>query len=129
MNELDFNSLNFDFSSTLNSARAVSEQFERNQRIADNVSRINAKRDATMMAAAEASVAQKELLEEQLKEIKEQNSQLKDNYRLLNELYESAKRDAVESAKEARYNKTFGWVSFGIGTLIGIAGIVFGIIF
>ena len=129
MNELDFNSLNFDFSSTLNSARAVSEQFERNQRIADNVSRINAKRDATMMAAAEASVAQKELLEEQLKEIKEQNSQLKDNYRLLNELYESAKRDAVESAKEARHNKIFGGVSFGIGTLIGIAGIVFGIIF
>ena len=129
MNELDFNSLNFDFSSTLNSARAVSEQFERNQRIADNVSRINAKRDATMMAAAEASVAQKELLEEQLKEIREQNSQLKDNYRLLNELYESTKRDAEESAKEARHNKIFGWVSFGIGTLIGIAGIVFGIIF
>lgn len=129
MNELDFNSFNFDFSSTLNSARAVSEQFERNQRIADNVSRINAKRDATMMAAAEASVAQKELLEEQLKEIREQNSQLKDNYRLLNELYESTKRDAEESAKEARHNKIFGWVSFGIGTLIGIAGIVFGIIF
>lgn len=129
MNELDFNSFNFDFSSTLNSARAVSEQFERNQRIADNVSRINAKRDATMMAAAEASVAQKELLEEQLKEIREQNSQLKDNYRLLNELYESTKRDAEESAKEAQHNKIFGWVSFGIGTLIGIAGIVFGIIF
>ena len=129
MNELDFNSLNFDFSSALNSARAVSEQFERNQRIVDNISQMNAKRDATMMAAAEASVAQKGLLEEQLKEIKEQNSQLKDNYRLLNELYESAKRDAVESAKEARHNKIFGWVSFGIGTLIGIAGIVFGIIF
>ena len=129
MNELDFNSLNFDFSSNLNSARVVSEQFEETQRVIDNISRINAKRDATMMAAAEASVAQKELLEEQLKEIKEQNSQLKDNYRLLNELYESAKRDAVESAKEARHNKIFGWVSFGIGTLIGIAGIVFGIIF
>ena len=129
MNELNFNNLNFDISSTLNSARVVSEQFERNQRIVDNISRINAKRDATMMAAAEASVAQKELLEEQLKEIKEQNSQLKDNYRLLNELYESTKRDAEESAKEARHNKIFGWVSFGIGTLIGIAGIVFGIIF
>lgn len=129
MNELDFNSLNFDFSSTLNSARAVSEQFEETQRVLDNISRINAQRDATMMAAAKASVAQKELLEEQLKEIREQNSQLKDNYRLLNELYESAKRDAEESAKEARHNKIFGWVSFGIGTLIGIAGIVFGIIF
>ena len=57
MNELNFNNLNFDISSTLNSARVVSEQFERNQRIVDNISRINAKRDATMMAAAEASVA------------------------------------------------------------------------
>ena len=129
MNELNFNNLNFDISSTLNSARVVSEQFEETQRVLDNISRINAHRDATMMAAAEASVAQKELLEEQLKEIREQNSQLKDNYRLLNELYESTKRDAEESAKEARHNKIFGWVSFGIGTLIGIAGIVFGIIF
>ena len=129
MNELNFNNLNFDISSTLNSARVVSEQFEETQRVLDNISRINAQRDATMMAAAEASIAQKELLEEQLKEIKDQNAQLKDNYRLLNELYESAKRDAVESAKEARHNKIFGWVSFGIGTLIGIAGIVFGIIF
>lgn len=64
-----------------------------------------------MMAAAEASVAKKEL-EEQLKEIKEQNSQLKDNYRLLNELYESAIRDAVENSREARHNKIFGWDFF-----------------
>ena len=129
MNELNFNNLNFDISSTLNSARVVSEQFEETQKVLDDISRINVQRDATMMAAAEASIAQKELLEEQLKEIKDQNAQLKDNYRLLNELYESAKCDAEESAKEARHNKIFGWVSFGIGTLIGIAGIVFGIIF
>lgn len=93
------------------------------------MNREKARRDAKMVAGAEACIAQKELLEDPLKEIKEQNSQLKDNYRLLNELYESAKRDAAESAKEARHNKIFGWISFGIGTLIGIAGIVFGVIF
>ena len=131
MGTLDFNSLRANLDS-INSAFAASQIAKQNEdayRIARAVSEQNARRDAKMVAGAEASIAQKELLEEQLKEIREQNSQLKDNYRLLNELYESAKRDAEESAKEARHNKIFGWVSFGIGTLIGIAGIVFGIIF
>ena len=129
MNKLDFNSINIDISSTLNSAYAVAQQSQASQETIDELSKINAKRDATMMAGAEAGVAQKKLLEEQLAEIRAQNSQLKENNRLLNELYESAKRDAVDSAKEARHNKIFGWVSLIIGTLIGIAGIVFGIIF
>ena len=89
----------------------------------------NAKKDAALFQTAEASIAQKELLEQQLAEVKEQNAQLKENYRLLKELYESAKEDAESSKKEARANKIFGWVSFAVGTLIGIAGIVFGIIF
>ena len=130
MDTLDFGRLQD--SLNLVTARQVSlfsEQEENHRRVVEEISREAAHRNAKIVAGAEASVAQKELLEEQLKEIKEQNSQLKDNYRLLNELYESAKRDAVESAKEARHNKIFGWVSFGVGTLIGIAGIVFGIIF
>ena len=79
--------------------------------------------------AAEASMKQIELLKQQLEEVKEQNQQLRENYQLLNELYESTKEEAKNSAKEAKANKTFGWVSFAIGTLIGIAGIVFGIVF
>jgi hypothetical protein len=54
--------------------------------------------------------------------VKEQNNQLKENYRLLNEMYEKAK-------KEAKENKIFGWISFGVGTLIGAAGVAVGIIF
>lgn len=129
MSNLDFNGFNFDISSTVNSAQLFAEQFKERDKILDQISRDKAKRDATMIAGAEASAAQKELLEKQLKEIKEQNSQLKENYRLLNELYESAKKDAQDNAKEARHNKIFGWVSFGVGTFIGIIGIVFGIIF
>ena len=129
MSNLDFNGFNFDISPAINSAQRLAEQFKERDKILDQISRDKAKRDATMMAGAEASVAQKELLEEQLKEIKEQNSQLKENYRLLNELYESAKKEAQDNAKEAKHNKIFGWVSFGVGTFIGIIGIVFGIIF
>ena len=129
MSNLDFNGFNFDVSPAINSAQRLVEQFEERDKILDQISRDKAKRDATMMAGAEASVAQKELLEEQLKEIKEQNSQLRENFRLLNELYESAKKEAQDNAKEAKHNKIFGWISFGVGTFIGIIGIVFGIIF
>lgn len=133
MSNLEFNNLILDVSSSLDSVRQISAQFDaqRDAQYAaiEQMNREKARRDAKIVAGAEASVAQKELLEEQLKEIKEQNLQLKENYRLLNELYESAKKEAQDNAKEARHNKIFGWVSFGVGTLIGIIGIVFGIIF
>ena len=86
----------------------------------------NARKDAALFQSAEASVAQIELLKQQLEEVKEQNLQLKENYQLLKELYESTKEEAKSSAKEAKANKVFGWVSFAVGTLIGIAGIVLG---
>ena len=89
----------------------------------------NARKDDALFQAAEASVKQKELLEQQLVEVREQNTQLKENNNLLKDLYESAKKEAENNAKEAKANKIFGWVSFAVGTLIGIAGIVLGIIF
>lgn len=129
MDKLNFNNLTLDVSSAFSSAQQISEQFNAQHAVIEQISREKAHREAKIVAGAEANIAQKELLEEQLKEIKEQNAQLKENYRLLNELYDSAKCEAKENAKEAKHNKIFGWVSFGIGTLIGIAGIVLGIIF
>ena len=129
---------NFDFKNfklpdlSINSAfmaNQFAEQQREQQKLLDEIAEQNAKREAKFYEAADASIEQKRLLEQQLEEVKEQNAQLKENYRLLNELYESAKADAQSSAKEAKANKIFGWVSFGVGTLIGIAGIVFGIIF
>lgn len=131
MDNLDFKGLNLS-NLSINSAFAANqfaEQQREQQIIFDEIAEQNAKRNATIMAGAEASVAQKELLELQLAEVKEQNLQLKENYRLLNELYESAKADAKSNAKDAMDNKIFGWVSLGVGTLIGIVGIVLGILF
>lgn len=107
-------------------ANEFAEQQRKQQKIFDEIAEHNAKKDAALFQAAEASVAQKELLEQQLAEVREQNAQLKENYNLLKDLYESTKEEARNNAKEAKANKVFGWISFAVGTLIGIAGIVLG---
>lgn len=77
--------------------------------------------ETTMESAARAVQEQNKLLQNQLTELKTQN-------RLLCQQSEQARLDAIETKKEARRNKIFAWVSFGVGTLIGIAGVVVGII-
>lgn len=75
----------------------------------------------SMTDAAKAVIEQNGLLQSQLQELQEQN-------RMLHEQMMQAQSDAIETKAEARKNKIFGWVSFGVGTLIGIAGIVVGIL-
>lgn len=91
------------------------------------------KKDEALFKTAEASQEQKKLLLQQLEEVREQNKllkesnlALKENYLTLKELYKMAKNEAERNAKEARQNKIFGWVSFAVGTVIAIAGIVVG---
>ena len=67
-----------------------------------------AKRNATLVAGAEASIEQKELLQQQLEIIREQNALLCDNYEKLKEMYDAQVQEN-ESAKEElkrsrRYN-------------------------
>lgn len=78
--------------------------------------------ETTMESAARAVQEQNILLQNQLTELNTQN-------RLLCQQSEQARLDAIEAKKETRRNKIFAWVSFGVGTLIGIAGVVVGIIF
>ena len=88
-----------------------------------------AKEHNAILQTAEFTGQQKELLDKQLEEVKQQNVQLKENYALLKDLYDRTKKDAEESAKDAKKNRFFGWMSFAVGTFIGIAGVVLGIIF
>lgn len=99
----------------------IQEQVER-------MAEYQSQKDAAIFATAKESIAQRKLLELQLSEVKEQNSQLKENYNLLKELYEAAKNDAIESKKEAKRSRIFGWVSFGVGALLSVIGIVVGAI-
>lgn len=75
----------------------------------------------TMESAARAVQEQNILLQNQLTELNTQN-------RLLCQQSEQARLDAIEAKKETRRNRIFAWVSFGIGTVVAIVGIVLGIV-
>lgn len=129
MNNLyDFNLQGLDFS-TVNSAKRLSSILDD----MNNLAEYKRKKDEALFKTAEASQEQKKLLLQQLEEVREQNKllkesnlALKENYLTLKELYKMAKNEAERNAKEARQNKIFGWVSFAVGTVIAIAGIVVG---
>ena len=106
--------------------KSAAIQVEKTNAIAKSIR--DDRRDAALMQGAKANIEQVGLLEKQLEEVKQQNVQLKENYALLKDLYDRAKQDAEESAKDAKKNRVFGWVSFAVGTLIGIAGVVLGIV-
>lgn len=89
----------------------------------------NAMKDEALFQTASANKTQIELLKQQLEEAKTQNIKLMESNQLLNELYKTADLAAQNNEKEAKDNKKFGWWSLGIGTAIGIAGIVFGVLF
>ena len=107
------------------SAHQASEQ----QKILDQINAEQRRKDNAILQTAQASIEQKEFLEKQLEEVKLQNVKLDEANKSLNALYEQAKKDAEESAKDAKNNRIFGWVSFAVGTFIGIIGVALGIIF
>ena len=137
METLDLNSLKANLDS-INSAFVVSQIAKQNEeayRIARAVSEQNARRDAKIVAGAEANVAQKELMEEQLGELKaqndilaeqlkaeqvqreileehlkvttEQNTLLSANYQKLEEMYNSQKESNDEARKDLHKSRVF----------------------
>lgn len=95
-----------------------------------------AQKDAAILQTAVESKKQNQLLSAQIEELKEQKKllseqvdELKEQNQLLKETCENAKVEALENQKQAKQNKVFGWVSFTVGTVIGIAGAVLGIVF
>ncbi len=129
MDKFDFSSLNLNIPNSAMQVSAIAEDMERQQRIIQQIGEENARRNAVMEAGAMANIEQKKLLENQIKLLEQQVKEMQERNSLLNDLYETSKAEAIENAKDAKRNRIFGWVSFGVGTLIGIAGIVFGIIF
>ena len=85
----------------------------------DEYNRLVAQKDAAILQTAQESKLHNQLLAEQVEALKEQN-------KLLKEMYDGSKAESAESKKEAKKNKIFGWVSFAVGTAIGIAGILVG---
>ena len=86
--------------------------------------RRTAKRNATLVAGAEANIAQKELLEEQLEIIREQNKLLLDNYEKLKDLYDDqvqANKDAKDDLEKSRRFNRWMMVISVIAMLAAVA--------
>lgn len=103
----------------------IAEEMAHGERVAAAIARESAKRDATLVAGAEASIEQKELLQQQLKMIREQNMFLCDNYEKLKEMYDAQIQANIEAKTELDRSKRFNaWmmVIAIIAMLAAIAG-------
>jgi hypothetical protein len=102
----------------------IAEEMKRSQRVVGEINRQMAEKDATFVAGAEASIAQKELLEQQLEVIKKQNELLCDNYMKLKELYDAqvqANKEAKDDLKKSRRFNAWMMVISIIAMLAAIA--------
>lgn len=125
--DFNFNDLKLDLSTATSALRAsaIADEMEQNQRMIAEINRQSAKRNATLIAGAEASVAQKELLEQQLEIIQKQNELLYDNYDKLKEMFDSQVQANRETKAELKQSKRFNaWmmVIAIIAMLAAIAG-------
>lgn len=114
--------------SAVNSAmrvNTIAEEMAHGERVAAAIARESAKRDATLVAGAEASIEQKEILQQQLEMIREQNMFLCDNYEKLKEMYDAQVQANIEAKTELDRSKRFNsWmmVIAIIAMLAAIAG-------
>ena len=114
--------------SAVNSAmrvNTIAEEMAHGERVAAAIARESAKRDATLAAGAEASIEQKEILQQQLEMIREQNMFLCDNYEKLKEMYDAQVQANIEAKTELDRSKRFdAWmmVIAIIAMLAAIAG-------
>ena len=98
------------------------QQYAEVGKVYEEQRKYNERKDAAIFQNLEESKKQNKLLAEQIGALKEQNN-------LLKETYENAKKESEENKKQAKQSKIFGWISFAVGTAIGIVGVILGIIF
>lgn len=112
--------------SVANSAMRVStiaEEKEHSQRILDQISKQTAQRNATLVAGAEANIAQKELFEQQIEMLHTQNDILYGNYAKLKELYDTQVEANKEAKEELERSKRFNIAMMVIAIVAMLAAI------
>lgn len=130
MDNFDFSGMNTAFANSAETAARIAEANEVIKKQVEAKERAKIKRETDLI---QETKKHNELLEQQLQAVQEQNKQLKEQCDYLKNLYETAKEEAQtnaataqKNAKDAMHNKIFGWVSFAVGTAIGIIGIIVG---
>ena len=116
----------------MNNTFCSAYQVIENRKILDQLNKEQSRKDVALFQTAQASIEQKELLEKQIEEVKQQNIKLEEANKRLNVLYEQAKKDAEDNAKTDKTSKRQANISIGVSILaVGVAIVmgVLGIIF
>ena len=123
--KFDLSDLNQSF---LNSASSLAEFDRVQKRVSSAIEQENKeriKREEKMVAGAEASIAHKELLVQQVEILQKQNNLLSENYAKLKEMYDAqveANKEAKKDLQESRRYNTKMMVIAIIAMLAAIAG-------
>ena len=120
---LDFYGLN---QLNANSASAFAEISRRQEEALRTVEQANQERidrEERLVAGAEANIAQKELLEQQVEIIRKQNELLSDNYSKLKEMYDAQVDANKEAKEELKRSKRFNIIMMIISTIAMLAAI------
>lgn len=80
-------------------------------------------REEKMVAGAEANIAQKELLEQQIEIVRKQNELLSDNYSKLKEMFDAQVEENKEATEELKRSKRFNIAMMIIAIIAMLAAI------
>jgi len=112
--------------SLANSASAFAENFRQQEETMHAVAQANQERierEERMVAGAEASIAQKGLLEQQVEFIQNQNELLSDNYSKLKEMLDAQVEANKEAKEELRRSRRFNVAMMIIAIIAMLAAI------
>ena len=104
-------------------AAEISRQHEEMMRSVAEANQERIQREKRMVAGAEASIAQKELLEQQVEMIQKQNELLSDNYSKLKEMYDAQVDANKEAKEELKRSKRFNVAMMIIAIIAMLAAI------
>ncbi len=113
-------------SSVSNSAMrlsAITEELKQNQKIIEKLRAQSAQENATLLAGAEANIAQKIFFEQQIEILQKQNDILFDNYSKLKELFDEQVATNEEAKDELKRSKRFNIAMMIIAIIAMIAAV------
>lgn len=104
-------------------ASTIAEEMKKNQKIIEQANQKAIKNNEILLAGAEANIAQKELLEQQIEIFQKQNELLLDNYSKLEEMFDSQVEANKEAKEELRRSRRFNVAMMIIAIIAMLAAI------
>lgn len=120
---LDFSSINQSIANSASVVAEINRQQEETWCAVAQANQERIEREERMVAGAEASIAQKELLEQQVEIIQKQNELLSDNYTKLKEMFDAQVEANKEAKEELKRSKRFNIAMMIIAIIAMLAAI------